>query len=1638
MLFCDDRELGFEACLPWPLASITCTCDSSNLARKFFRFSSSATIEPLKFIVRLLALMSTGEERQHFNTPEMDGGTNVPVFQEDREARPSLTPIGMSVREERRLYRSTTEGYALDQGEAAGERQWEPEQPTPETYYPSATPWPGYPMQYNPDEHLGPFPIHSYPEPPSRRSLGYVPSGSTSSRPPVNRNTSLFGLNIPVARPAVSFNVSPGRGGPNGSVSTPSNGLPGDGSGFPGGGPPGGGGGGPPGGGWNPGGPHSGPPGYSAFSGIPYSAGMRGGVGMFPPTVPVYRSSPQKLSTKLDPIKLDDNNWVLWSRFANALLIEMGVEFCIKQDCEGTYEDYRAQTLILQTCTEEYQVKISHLLSAHAMWTHLIGLFTGMTNGKLMSLNEEARLFKMKANEKPSIYVMRARKIANCLRSLGRQHDDLATCMMILNGLTSEYNDLKQIQHEMCYYDPDVSRLLYALELSYMKRNTDKGNANDRTKGASSQTPFTGNRPQNPSSLNVETGIRTNNQSATQGGRPAIQQVGRPTVICHNCGEAGHIRRNCPKQQQGGNSVPRTNCVEVLSAETIPVVSGWLVDSGSTDHITFDKSNMIDFVEFEKPEFLIVANGQKEQIVGEGTVQVKLESGSTFLLYNVKYVPSSKKRLLSVGKAYLDGINVNIMGIECFLTDSQGNLVGHAEHIYPYQWFRDLSIKERKVTFSSDTKLTESCITQVQKMSVDLWHQRLGHLSPSNMARMQKEEMVSGMTLPSTDLSKYIGTCGKCDACLSGKQASGPFKLTHHKCTQPLEVVHADLMGPISPEGLDGQTYALCVLDDFTEYSAVVLLKNKNNAAKELVIVLKQWQTQTGTKVKFIRTDNGTEFSGIAAFCQDSGAVHQKTAPYVHQQNGKIERLNRTLQERARAMLAGSTLPEEYWSEALLTANYVRNLCAVSNLTHTPHQAFFHKVPDVSHLRVFGSKCSVLTPKHKRGGKFFPVSLEGVFLGYDSNGPNFRVLIDSKVEVVCREHSKFSEITEDSPVDPKDPQGDITDLSPPLFNPSSDEEHVSDDNDSVVDIDPNVAQSDGAAPIERESPVSKGRYPARIRGVGGPKWYESRTTIPTQTNSISSAELPFLGYVQVQKDTVIVEPATYFDAINSPEAEEWLEAMKDEMNSLSALGTWSYVEVSDKDKKKALPVKWVYKIKLNEIGEIDRFKARLVAKGFRQIYGIDYTEVYAPVSKHATLRYLLAVAVHKGMEIHQMDVSTAFLHGNLEEKVFTQQPEGFHVGGPNVVCRLHKALYGLKQAPRAWYHTFSAALIGAGYAVSDADPSLFILNKGAGDIIYLLLYVDDILLFSEKMDNINTAKALLKSHFAVKDLGEARHFLGMQITLERDDSGKLCAVKLSNEKLIIDILESFNMADCKTKSVPLDPGMKLHKGDSDPLPSDNRYRELVGGLLYLSTTVRPDISHVSGLLGRFSSAPTTHHWSAGMHVLRYLAGTKTLGLTWVEGKSGMEGFVDSDFAGDLDGFKSTSGFVFLLGGTAVSWASKLQPIAALSTVEAEFISMCSGVQEALWLRKLVAEVEGNTSATVLYTDNTGALVNIKGIPISPRTKHIGVRYHRVRGEVQRGAIDARFVSTQDNPADMFTKNLPKGPFVKFREMIGVI
>jgi hypothetical protein len=431
-----------------------------------------------------------------------------------------------------------------------------------------------------------------------------------------------------------------------------------------------------------------------------------------------------------------------------------------------------------------------------------------------------------------------------------------------------------------------------------------------------------------------------------------------------------------------------------------------MFQQGSTDHISPTADGMTIYFQYKTPQYITVANGSKECIFGEGTVEVQLESGYVFELHNVKHVPSATKRLLSVGKAYDDGLNVIINGMNCHITDSEGTVLGHADTVFPFLWLKDLNVPDYSGFASQHSgEEVELNLTQSDAVKVDVWHKRLCHLPPRSMGQLPK--MVTGLSLPSCDLSKCIGVDGTCDGCMLGKMSSKPYKSTHSTVKQKLELVHVDLMGPITPMSLDEEKYALTFIDEFTDYSAVVLLKQKSDASKEVIALLTQLETQTGCVSKNIRSDYGTEFNGLDAFCRKRGIVHQRTTPYAHAQNGKVERLNRTLQERARAILAETQQPLELWGEALLTSNYVRNLCPTSNSECTPFQRMFDKVPDVSHLRVFGSECFVLTPKHLRGGKFAPVSEKGVFLGYQ--GKSYRVLLDDRVKLVRPEDVKCLE-----------------------------------------------------------------------------------------------------------------------------------------------------------------------------------------------------------------------------------------------------------------------------------------------------------------------------------------------------------------------------------------------------------------------------------------------------------------------------------------------------------------------------------------------------------------------------------------------------------------------------------------------------
>ena len=504
------------------------------------------------------------------------------------------------------------------------------------------------------------------------------------------------------------------------------------------------------------------------------------------------------------------------------------------------------------------------------------------------------------------------------------------------------------------------------------------------------------------------------------------------------------------------------------------------------------------------------------------------------------------------------------------------------------------------------------------------------------------------------------------------------------------------------------------------------------------------------------------------------------------------------------------------------------------------------------------------------------------------------------------------------------------------------------------------------------------------------------------------------------------EPHTWREMLNSPDKQLWLNAVKDELDSLATMKTWELVPRPGD--KPVVRNRWIFKIKTKLDGTIDRYKARLVAKGYTQTKGIDYEETFSPVVKYETLRYLIALSAEKQWHIHQMDVKTAFLHGDLEELIYMEQPEG-HITDPSKVCLLRKSLYGLKQSPRCWNKKFTQFLFAAKFKQSKADPCLFLREQSDGLVLVIAIYVDDLLITgnSELFGNI---KSQLAKSFAMTDLGPLTHILGM--TVVRTSSGTY----IHQQKYITRLLETFNMKDCKALDTP---AIVPPNAASPALGRDIPYMEAVGSLNYLATCSRPDLAFAVSQIARHMHAPTEENWTAVKRIFRYLQGTKTLCLFYSSTPIPLTGYSDASYAPEATDRKSTSGYVFMKNGGAISWKSKKQPIVSLSSMEAEYIALCTAGKEAIWLRQLEADLKSSPAKSiVLNEDNQAAIKLAKNSIMSDRSKHIDVRYHWIREQVAAGTVTLQYCPTDMMVADIFTKPLQRLLHSKFLKLLGLV
>jgi hypothetical protein len=424
--------------------------------------------------------------------------------------------------------------------------------------------------------------------------------------------------------------------------------------------------------------------------------------------------------------------------------------------------------------------------------------------------------------------------------------------------------------------------------------------------------------------------------------------------------------------------------------------------------------------------------------------------------------------------------------------------------------------------------------------------------------------------------------------------------------------------------------------------------------------------------------------------------------------------------------------------------------------------------------------------------------------------------------------------------------------------------------------------------------------------------------------------------------------------------------MKSEMGSLKSNEVWELVEPPAN--RKVIGSKWVFKRKMNADGTVERYKAHLIAQGCAQRFRLNYEETFSPVVRFQSIRSMVALGAQHKLKLQQMDVSTAFLHGELTEEVYMRQPEGFiEPGKEHLVCRLKRSIYGLKQAPRCWNHVLDGQLKKMGFNQGSSDPCLYVCLDSEGVTFLVAVYVDDIVLGGKSETKMNAVKEELSQNFEMKDLGPLHHFLGAKV-IQDQVAG---VIWIGQPSFTEKILRKFDMYDCKPVSTPVNPDVKLVSGENSNDPCKQKlYQAVVGSLLYLSTKTRPDIAYAVSSVARFCANPTKEHWTAVKRILRYLKGTSSLGLLYRESTPAeLAGYSDADWAGDVGDRKSTSGYVFLLGGAAISWKSNKQTCVALSTAEAEYVALSATAQEAVWLQQLLRT---KTSEKLQFHDDTSA------------------------------------------------------------------
>nr|GEW22807.1 retrovirus-related Pol polyprotein from transposon TNT 1-94 [Tanacetum cinerariifolium] len=688
---------------------------------------------------------------------------------------------------------------------------------------------------------------------------------------------------------------------------------------------------------------------------------------------------------------------------------------------------------------------------------------------------------------------------------------------------------------------------------------------------------------------------------------------------------------------------------------------------------------------------------------------------------------------------------------------------------------------------------------------------------------------------------------------------------------------------------------------------------------------------------------NGTEFVNqtLRDYYEDVGISHETSVARSPQQNGVVERRNRTLIEVAHTMLIYAQASLFLWAEAVATACFTQNR-SIIRLRHgkTPYELLNSKLPDLSFFHVFGALCYP-TNDSENLAKLQPKADIGIFIGYALTKKAFRIYNCRTRRIVETILVDFDELTT---------MASEQCSSGPALN----------------DMTPGTISSG----LVRASSSSTSYVPPSRNDwdlLFQPMFDELLNPPPSVVNQAPEVIAPIAEVIpQVDVDSTVIPQDVGDDNLDMEVAHMGNdpllgvpipEAMQEKLNEFERLEVWELVPRPDQ--VMMITLKWIFKVKLNELGGILKNKTRLVVRGYRQEEGIDFEESFAPVARLEAIRIFLAYAAHKNMVVYKMDVKTTFLNGNLQEEVYVSQPDEFvDPDNPNHVYKLKKALYGLKQAPRAWYDMLSLFLLSQGFSKGSVDPTLFIRRNG-NDLLLVQIYVDDIIFAASTLELCDLFANLMCSKFKMSMMRKISFFLGLQIS--QNPKG----IFINQSKYALESLKKHDFESCDPVDTSMVKKSKLDEDIEGKAVDPSHYHGMIGTLLYL-TASRPGLQFTICMCARYQARPTEKHVHVVKRIFRYLRGTVNRGLWYPKDSSvSLTAFADADHADYGLGFNKIP----------------------------------------------------------MYCDNKSALALCCNNVQHSRSKHIDIRYHFIKEQVENGVIELYFINTEYQLADLFTKAL---------------